>query len=64
MLIDIEKFEVAEQTLFSDVTTQRRAFHAGFMIEDQIYSVGGVNRHEEVLNEFVNIDINNKTCEQ
>jgi hypothetical protein len=45
--------KINDQTYLNEVDVERRAYHAGFMIDDCIYSVGGMKADEEVLNEFV-----------
>jgi hypothetical protein len=38
-----------------------RKNHCGFMIDDFLYSIGGVRKDDTVLNEFIEIDVIQRT---
>ena len=39
-----------------------RKNHCGFLIDDCLYSLGGVNKDNQVLNDFIEIDVIQKTA--
>jgi hypothetical protein len=59
-MFDVHNLKCVDVTVFSDVDVQKRVYHQGFLIDDSIYSIGGINRDGQVLNEFININIQTK----
>jgi hypothetical protein len=59
-MFDVNNLKCIDQTVFSDVDLEKRVYHQGFLIDDSLYSLGGVNRDGKVLNEFITINIKTK----
>ena len=57
LLYDIHKIKVNDHTIFSEIVVSGRVFHVGFMIDDFIYSIGGLDKSGRVLDEFIEIEI-------
>lgn len=43
--------------MFSDASVSRRTQHSGFMIDDTMYIIGGMDKAGNLLHEFIDLDI-------
>lgn len=61
VIFDTQKLELSDQIVFSDASVSRRAQHCGFMIDNTIYILGGIDKSGNVLHEFIDLDIYSRT---
>ena len=57
LIYDITRMRIADQIVFSEATIGRRMYHAGFKIDDSIFSIGGQGRNGKIYDEFIEINI-------
>lgn len=57
VIYDVETMRMSDQIVFSDVDLCKRIYHAGFKINDSIFSIGGIRNDGTVLDEFMEVDI-------
>ena len=48
---------MVDQMMFSEATLGRRMYHAGFKIDDSVFSIGGQGKDGIIFNSFLEINI-------
>ena len=62
MLFDVRNFAIRDQMVISNVSGRKN--HCGFMIGDNLYSIGGVKKDDVIINEFLEIDVIQRTSKK
>ena len=57
LVYDISQMRLIDQIVFSEATVGRRIYHAGFKIDDSIFSIGGQGGNGKVFDEFLEINV-------
>lgn len=56
LLFDLKRMKVLEQHVFTELNVKKRHSHCGFLIDDNLFSIGGQSQHK-VLDEFIELNI-------
>ena len=55
IIYDVNQSRIVDNIHFSEGIVPRRMYHAGFKIENSLFSIGGQSVNGKVLNEFIEI---------
>lgn len=56
VMFDVQEMKVVDHLLFSESGLARRMYHCGFMLDDSLFSIGGLSTAGKTLDEFIEVN--------